>query len=62
MKKLKVRLFDCSSVEKLEDQVNEFLDSQSRVPGFEFVEIKFNSYPFGEDRTDYHSAMILYKI
>mgnify|MGYP001095764792 CR=1 FL=1 len=62
MKKLKVRVFDCSSVEKLEEQVNGFLDSQSMVPGFEFVEIKFNSYPYGEDRTDYHSAMVIYKM
>jgi hypothetical protein len=58
----KVKLFDCGSVSKLEHQVNEFLSAEGSESSFELIDIKFTSYSYGEDRTDYHAAMIIYKI
>jgi hypothetical protein len=57
-----VKLFDCGSINELEENVNSFLSSINSEPSFELIDIKFNSYTYGEDRTDFHSAMIIYKI
>jgi hypothetical protein len=54
-----VKVFDCSTVGKLEDEMNDFLSSQGSK--FELIDIKFNSYSYGEDGSDYHSAMIIYE-
>jgi hypothetical protein len=59
--KRQVKVFDCGTAAKLEDSVNDFLISLEKETSFELIDIKFNSYSYGEDRTDYHSAMIIYK-
>jgi hypothetical protein len=58
----KVKLFDCGTTSKLEEEVNVFLESVGSESSFKLIDIKFNSYPYGEDSSDYHSAMIIYKI
>jgi hypothetical protein len=58
----RVKVFDCGSAERLENEVNEFLESLEMKPNFDLVDIKFNNYSYGEDNTDYHTAMIIYKI
>ncbi|SDN56713.1 sporulation protein Cse60 [Bacillus sp. OK048] len=58
----RVKIFDYENVEKLEDAVNGFLETMECDSSFKLIDIKFNSYAYGEDRTDYHSAMVIYKI
>jgi hypothetical protein len=58
----RVKIFDFEDVEKLEDAVNGFLETMNSDSSFKLIDIKFNSYTYGEDRTDYHSAMVIYKI
>ncbi|EFV74445.1 hypothetical protein HMPREF1013_05325 [Bacillus sp. 2_A_57_CT2] len=59
---IQVKLFDCGTVSALEEQVNEFLKDNINNTSIELVDIKFNSYNYRDDRTDYHSAMIIYKV
>jgi hypothetical protein len=58
----KVKTFDCGTVKKLDSEINIFLETVSNESSFELIDIKFNSYSYGEDGRDYHSAMIIYKI
>ncbi|WP_067844298.1 sporulation protein Cse60 [Amphibacillus sediminis] len=58
----RVKLFDDQYVTNLEEAINNFLETVQSKPSFELIDIKYNSYPYGEVNTDYHSAMIIYKI
>ncbi|GAB6251567.1 hypothetical protein BCSAG_28850 [Bacillus cereus] len=58
----KVKLFDCPKTSTLEEEINNFLATEGKSSSFELIDIKFNSYTYGEDRTDFHSAMVIYKI
>lgn len=57
-----VKIFDCGRISDLEKKINSFLETKGSETTFELVDIKFNSYPYGDDQTDYHSAMIIYKL
>lgn len=61
-KMYEVKILDYGKPNELEKNVNEFLRDISRKETFQLIDIKFNSYPYGEDQTDYHSAMIIYKV
>lgn len=58
----RVKMLDFNEVSKLEEEVNVFLASKDDLANFEVIDLKFNSYPYGEENTDYHSAMIIYKL
>ena len=58
----KVKVFDCGKASQLESQVNDFLNSIQKESSFELVDIKFSNYSYGENNTDYHTAMVIYKI
>lgn len=58
----KVKVFDFGTVSKLEEEVNNFLKSMGVKESFELIDIKFNSYAYGENYTDYHSALIIYNV
>ena len=57
-----VKVFDCGKVDDLQKDINDFLNSMKSNSTFKLIDIKFNSYPWGESLTDYHSAMIIYEI
>lgn len=54
----RVKIFDKGRIKDLENEINMFLESMEG----ELIDIKFNSYPYGEDQTDYHSAMVIYSV
>ncbi|MEQ5975456.1 sporulation protein Cse60 [Bacillus cereus] len=58
----RVKVFDCPKISTLEEEINDFLETEGKLHSFELIDIKFNSYPYGEDRTDFHSAMVIYKV
>ena len=58
---MQVKLFDQSNIEDLEQDINEFLNIKNKKSTFKLIDIRFNSYPFGEELMDYHSAMIIYQ-
>lgn len=58
----RVEIFERGNVSDLENDVNGFLSENDLEPSFQLVDIKFNSYGYGENNTDYHTAMIIYKI
>ena len=56
---MKVAIFDVLKSADLEEQINSFLESNNY--SIEVIDIKFNSYSYGEENADCHSAMIIYK-
>jgi len=56
-----VKIFNHGYLSDLEENINKFLTSMNNIEGFKLIDVKFNSYPYGEDNTDYHSAMIIYQ-
>lgn len=58
----RVKLFDFGQVSMLEKAINDFLESFDSRPAFKLIDIKFNSYPYGDNNSDYHSATIIYKL
>jgi Sporulation protein Cse60 len=61
---VQVKIFDVGTISKLQEEINGFLStmSNSKSSSFKLIDIKFNSYSYGEDGTDYHSAMIIYQM
>lgn len=62
MKITRVEIFDEGTTSSLQVNVNKFLSSMESDPAFELIDIKHSSYNYGEERKDYHTAMIIYKM
>lgn len=62
MRMTRVEFFDEGTISSLQVNVNNFLSSMEKDPSFELIDVKHTSYNYGEDRKDYHTAMIIYKI
>lgn len=58
----KVKLFDEGRVKELQKEINTFLENVSGESSFELIDIKFSSYNYGEDRREYFSALVIYKV
>lgn len=56
---MKVKIFDVLKSSELEERINDFL--ASKYGSIEVIDIKFNSYSYGNDNVDCHSAMVIYK-
>lgn len=56
---VQVKLFDVLKSSELEAQINDFLSRHNDT--IEIIDIKHNSYSYGEDNLDCHSAMVVYK-
>lgn len=61
---VQVKIFDVGRISALQEEINGFLRTMgnSKSSSFKLIDIKFNSYSYGEDGTDYHSAMIIYQM
>lgn len=53
----KVKVFDEGKASILEENINNFLKENTSI---KLIDIKFNSYPYENELSDYHSAMVIY--
>lgn len=59
VKMVQVRIFDILKSKEIQDSINRFLNEEGGA--IEVIDIKFNSYSFGEENQDCHSAMVIYR-
>ena len=57
-----IKLFESFKQGELERSINTFLQEVQSKRSITLTDIKFNSYNYGEDRTECFSAMVIYKI
>ncbi|AVK96708.1 sporulation protein Cse60 [Lysinibacillus sphaericus] len=58
---IQVKIFDEGKSSNLEKSINGFLELKQQNDSFKLIDIKYNAYNYGENRTDYHSAVIIYE-
>ena len=56
---VQVEIIDVYKAKDLQNSINAFLSEKG--DSIEVIDIKFNSYSFGEEGQDCHSAMIIYR-
>lgn len=56
---VQVKIFDTLKTSELQKNINAFLAEEG--DSIEVIDIKFNSYSYGEDNQDCFSALIIYR-